>query len=119
MHPAPGVIQGDKSQAVVAGTHPVLVPAEAFGKGQDYGQGAPLLGGAKAQGTAIGLGEEYWAGKILSADTNYQSEEHLKAWAQAQLEASIPAPPFRHRDPRFAPQARPQPPLDEKVEEKV
>jgi Transposase DDE domain len=93
------------------------VQAEAFGNGQDYGHVAPMLEGAKANVQAIGLPEEYFAGKSLSADSNYHSEENLQTCTQDQLDASIPDPHFRHRDPRFATQARHQPSTDQKFTE--
>jgi hypothetical protein len=118
MFTAHGVLQGYNSQALVDAKHQVIVHAEAFGNGQDYGHVPPMLEGAKAHVQAIGLGEEYFAGKIFSADSNYHSEENLKACAQEQLDAYIPDTHFRHRDPRFATQARHHPPPDEKVDEK-
>lgn len=117
MFTAHGVLQGYNSQALVDAKHQVIVHAEAFGNGQDYGHVAPMLEGAKESTKAIGLGEEYFTGKILSADSNYHSEENLKACAQEQLDAYIPDPHFRHRDPRFATQARHQPPTEEKFTE--
>jgi transposase len=115
---AHGVLQGYNSQALVDAKHQVIVHAEAFGNGQDYGHVPPMLEGAKAHVQAIGLGEDYFAGKILSADSNYHSEENLKTCAQEQLDAYIPDSHFRQRDPRFATQPRHHPPTDEQVDEK-
>ena len=67
---------------------------------------------------AIGWGEDYFADKILSADSNYHSEANLKTCVQEQLDAYIPDSHFRQRDPRFATQPRHQPPTDETVDEK-
>jgi Transposase DDE domain len=117
MFTAHGVLQGYNSQALVDAKHQVIVPAEAFGNGQDYGHVPPMLERAKAHVQALGLGEDYFAGKILSADSNYHSEENLKKGAQEQLDASIPDPHFRQRDPRFATQARHHPSTDEKLTE--
>jgi hypothetical protein len=114
MFTAHGVLQGYNSQALVDGKHQVIVHAEAFGNGQDYGHVPPMLTGAKENIQAIGLPEDYFAGKIFSADSNYHSEENLQACAQEQLDAYIPDSHFHHRDPRFATQARHHPPLDEK-----
>lgn len=114
MFTAHGVLQGYNSQALVDAKHQVIIHAEAFGNGQDYGHVAPMLEGAKAHMQAMGLGEEYFAGKVLSADSNYHSEDNLQACAQEKLDAYIPDTHFRHRDPRFATQARHQPPTDEK-----
>jgi transposase len=114
MFTAHGVLQGYNSQALVDAKHQVIVHAEAFGNGQDYGHVPPMLEGAKANVQALGLPEDYFAGKIFSADSNYHSEENLKTCAQEQLNAYIPDPHFRHRDPRFATQARHPPPADQK-----
>jgi hypothetical protein len=69
------------------------------------------LEGAKANVQALGLPEHYVAGKILSADSNYHSEEKLQACAQEPVDASIPDAHFRGREPRVATQERhtPQP----------
>jgi Transposase DDE domain len=118
MHTAHGVLQGYNSQALVDAKHQVIVHAEAFGKGQDHGHVRPMLEGAKESPKAMGLGEEYFVDKILSAESNYHSDENLRTGAQEQLDAYSPDPHFRQRDPRFATQARHQPPTDEKVDEK-
>jgi transposase len=109
MQTAHGVIQGYNGQALVDAKHQVIVHAAAFGNGQDYGHVAPMLEGAKANGKAIGLPEEYFEGKILSADSNYHSEANLTTCVQAKLDAYIPDPHFRQRDPRFATQDRHKP----------
>jgi Transposase DDE domain len=70
--------------------------------------------GQKENVQAIGLPEDYFAGKIFSADSNYHSEENLQTCVQAQFDAYIPDPHFRHRDPRFATQGRHHPPTEEK-----
>jgi transposase len=114
MFTAHGVVQGYNSQALVDAKHQVIVHAAAFGNGQDYGHVPPMLEGAKAHMQALGLPEDYFAGKIFSADSNYHSDENLKACAQAQLDAYIPDSNFRRRDPRFATQGRHHPPTEEK-----
>jgi transposase len=114
MFTAHGVLQGYNSQALVDAKPQVIVHAEAFGNGQDYGQVRPMLEGAKAHVQALGLPEDYFAGKIFSADSNYHSEENLKTCAQEQLDAYIPDPYFRQRDPRFATQVRYHSPTDDR-----
>src|SRR4029453_14065208 len=64
MFTAHGVLQGYNSQALVDAKHQVIVHAAAFGNGQDYGHVPPMVEGAKAHVQAIGLGEDYFAGKI-------------------------------------------------------
>jgi transposase len=112
MQTAHGVMQGDNGQALVDATHQVILHAEAFGNGQDYRHVAPMLAGAKGNGTAIGLAQHYFEGKRFSADRNYHREANLTTCVQEKLEAYLPAPHFRPRDPRFASQERhkPRPP---------
>ena len=114
MQTAHGVIQGYNSQALVDAKHHVIRHAEALGTGQDSGHVAPLLAGATANAPAIGWPEPSFAGKSLSAASHYHSEETLKAWAQAQVDAYLPDPHFRQRDPRFATQDRHKLPTAEK-----
>jgi hypothetical protein len=114
MQTAHGGIQGDHGQALVEAKHQVIVPAEAFGNGQDYGHVAPMMEGAKANLQAIGLPEAYVEGTLLSADRNDHSEANLQQCAHAQLDAYIPAPHVRQRDPRFASQGRHKLPTEEK-----
>jgi len=109
MQTAHGVIQGYHGQALVDAKHQVILHAAAFGNGQDYGHVAPMREGAKANGQAIGLPEEYFEGKILSADSNYHSAANLTTCVQEKLDASIPDTHFRQRDPRFATQERHKP----------
>jgi transposase len=109
MQTAHGVIQGYNAQALVDSKHQVIVHAEAFGNGQDYGHVAPMVEGAKATVQAIGLPADYFEGRLFSADSNYHSEGNLKKCAGEKLDAYIPDPHFRARDPRFATQGRHKP----------
>jgi IS5 family transposase len=97
-----GVIQGYNANALVDGKHQVVVHAEAFGEGEDAGNVAPMLQGARQALQAAGLGEEPLKGKQLSADTGYFSVENLEACRAAEVDAYIPDRQFRQRDPRFA-----------------
>jgi hypothetical protein len=114
MQTAHGVIQGYNGHALVDAKHQVMVSAEAFGNGQDYGPVAPVLDGTKDTFKSIGLPEEYLEGQLLSADSNYHSEAHLQKCAQEKLDAYIPDPHVRQRDPRVATQERHQAPIAEK-----
>ena len=84
---AHGALQGSKSQAVVDAKPRVIVQAEAWGKGQEYGHGRPRLEGAKENRQASGLGQDSCSGQSLSAESTYQSAEPLQACAPAQREA--------------------------------
>lgn len=67
MQTAHGGIQGDNGHALGEENYHVIVQAEAFGNGQEYGHVVPMLDGATANGQAIGVPETYLEGKVLSA----------------------------------------------------
>jgi transposase/IS5 family transposase len=106
MKTAHGVIQGYNSQALIDGKHQVIVHAQAFGRGQDYAHGPPMLEGALENLQGLGHGKEYFAGRIFTADTNYHSEPNLHKCQELGLDAYIPDRHFRRRDPRYAAQRR-------------
>jgi hypothetical protein len=72
-----------------------------------------MLEGARKNLQHLGHGEEYLAGKILTADTNYHSETNLRKCQELRLDAYIPDRYFRRRDPRYAAQSRRIKKLDE------
>ncbi len=97
-----GVVQGYNAQVLVDSKHQVIVQAETFGNGQDYHLLSPVLSGAKENMKAIGHTEDYFRGKILSADTGYHSNESIKKCEDEGLDAFIPDRNFRKRDERFS-----------------
>ena len=101
-----GVIQGYNGQALIDAKHQVIIHAEAFGRGQDHAHGPPMLDGALENLQSLGHGEEYLAGKIFTADTNYHSDTNLRKCQELRLDAYIPDIYFRRRDPRYAAQRR-------------
>ena len=96
-----GIIQGYNGQALVDDKHQVIVHAEVFGEAQDHYLIPPMLDGAKENLEAIGQSEDYFEGKILTADSNYHDPTNLKKCDEEQLDAYIPDKRFRKRDPRF------------------
>jgi len=108
MKTAHGVIQGYNSQALIDGKHQVIVHAQAFGQGQDYAHGPPMLDGAMQNLRVLGHGEDYFAGRILTADTNYHSAVNIGTCERMGLDAYIPDRFFRTRDSRFATRRRPR-----------
>ena len=103
-----GPIQGYNAQALIDGKHQVIIHAEAFGHSQDYSHGPPMLDGAKQTMRIIGHGEDYFAGKILTADSNYHSTINIRTCDEMGLDAYIPDRFFRTRDSRFATRRRPR-----------
>jgi len=104
-----GTIQGYNGQALVDDKHQIIVHGEASGKGQDYKHVITMIDGAKENTKAIGLGKNYFKGKELTADSNYNSTASLKKCKEEKLDAYIPDPYFRKRDPRFKNQERYKP----------
>ena len=108
MHTAHGTIQGYNGQALVDKKHQIIMHAEAFGCGQDHGHLEPMLDGAKKNLQEIGHSQDYFKGKILTADTNYHSHDNIKKCIEEELDAYIPDLKFRTRDSRFDTQKRQQ-----------
>ena len=106
MYTAHGIIQGYNGQALVDSKHQVILHGEAFGDSQDYEHVPAVLDAAKQNLQAIGHGEHYFAGKILTADTNYHSRTNIRKCKEEGLDAYIPDRFFRRRDPRYKPQRR-------------
>jgi transposase len=104
-----GTIQGYNGQVLVDDKHQVIVHAEASGKGQDYQHVESMIDGAKENTKAIGLDEDYFKGKELTADSNYHSTDSLRKCVTEEIDAYIPDPNFRKRDPRFKNQGRYKP----------
>jgi transposase len=96
-----GTIQGYNGQAMVDSKNQVIVHGEAFGDGQDHYHVPPMLDGAKENMEAIGQREDYFEGKILTADSLYHSPTNLKKCDEEKLDAYIPDKDFRKRDPRL------------------
>ncbi len=96
-----GVIQGYNANALVDEKHQVVVHAQAFGVGEDGGLAGPMLEGAKQNLSAVGW-EEPLKEKVISADSGYYSIDNLEACRDQEVDAYIPDPHFRKRDPRYA-----------------
>jgi len=100
-----GVVQGYNAQALVDSKHQVILAAEAFAS-QDHENLKPMLDGAKKNVVTLGKAPDYFAGKELTADSNYHSLDSLKVCQDEKIDAYIPDIQFRQRDPRFADQER-------------
>jgi transposase len=96
-----GVIQGYNGVAVVDDKHQVIVHAEAFGASQEHDLLEPMIQGT--EGNFQQLGEKEILDKVtVVADSGYHSEANLKMVMTEGIDAYIPDPQFRKRDPRFA-----------------
>jgi transposase len=97
-----GIIQGYNANAMVDAKHQIIVHAQAFGEGNDGALAEPMLQGAKANLTEAGYDATVLEQAIVSADTGYFSNSNLEAFAAAKVDAYVPDPKFRQRDPRLA-----------------
>ena len=84
-----GVIQGYNSQALIDVKHQVIIHAEACGRGQDHAHGPPMLDGALENLKGMRHGEEYFAGKIFTGDTNYHNDTNLRKRQELRLLRSL------------------------------
>lgn len=101
MHSSKGTIQGYNAQALADGSHQVVTSAEVPEDGQDGRVLGELFENAVVNAEAAGLGKDFYKGKELLGDANYHSEPNLEACAAHDLDAVIPDPLYRERDPRY------------------
>ena len=102
MHTSHGTVQGYNGQAIVDSKHQVIVHGEAIGKGLDNDNLPPVVDGAKENLERIGKGQDYFEGKVLTADSSYHSVTNISKCNEEKLDAYIPDNKFRNRDKRFA-----------------
>ena len=100
-----GTIQGYNANALVDDQHQVIVSAEAFGHGGDQGNLGPMI--EQAQHNLAHAPQTKLDGNpIVTADTSYFSQENIDACDDLNVDAYIPDPKFRKRDPKFREQHR-------------
>jgi hypothetical protein len=88
------------------------VHAQAFGEGDDGALAEPMLQGAKANLKAAGCGAKALEKVTVSADTGYFTTRNLEAFEKAKVDAYVPDPKFRDRDPRLRAGRRHRHPTD-------
>jgi transposase len=98
-----GIIQGYSGIAAADAEAGVIVAAEAFGTDCEGGAFPGMPGNLKEALHEISAnGTQQEAKPLLLADTNYFSEENLKAAQERDVDVIIPDPHFRERDGRFS-----------------
>ena len=105
-----GTIQGYNAQAMVDDKHQIILYGEAMSQGQDFSHVEPVVTGALKNVTSLGLSQDYFENKKFLGDSNYHSDRNLQFARRHNLDAYIPDPRFRQRDPRFADQGKYKPP---------
>ncbi len=106
MPTAHGVIQGYNAQAAVDSKHQIIVHAEAMGNGQDSDHLKPMIEGLNDNMKALDQDHESLDGAVITADSNYHTNENITYCEEQNIDAYIPDTNFRKRDPRFANQQR-------------
>jgi len=101
MHTSKGTVQGYNCQALADGSSQVVTSAMIPEGGQDGRVLGELFEHATRETEAAGLGKDFYEGAELLADANYHSEPNLTVCDEHQLDAVIPDPNFRDRDPRY------------------
>jgi transposase len=101
-----GTIQGYNAQAMVDDKHQIILYGEAMSKGQDFSHLEPVVSGALNNVGALGYKQNYFENKKMLSDSNYHSDTNLQFAKRCNLDAYIPDPHFRQRDPRFADQGK-------------
>lgn len=109
-----GTIQGYNAQTMVDHKHQIIMYGEAMSKGQDFAHLLPVVTGALENVQAIGHDNDYFQNTKNLADTNYHSDTNLQFAKKHKLDAFIPDPHFRQRDPKFQNQKRYKPPKPRK-----
>lgn len=107
-----GIVQGYNANAMVDAKHQVIVHGEVFGAGDDGAVAEAMLTGATTHLQAATGEVEPLAAKTVSADTGYFSNQNLEAFEAAKVDAYVPDPKFRSRDPRLADAGRYRRPTD-------
>jgi hypothetical protein len=92
-----GVIQGYTAIAAVDHKHQIIVEAQAHGVGQEQELLLPIVDALQPLLTADTL---------LIADAGYYSKVNVQALDEKAIQACIPDPSYRSRDPRYAQQGR-------------
>jgi IS5 family transposase len=97
---------------MVDGSHQIVVCAEAFGEGGDGSAARVMLEGAQMNLEVAGCGATVLQEAVFSADTGFFSNENLQACEELGVDAYIPDPKFRKRDPRLKDAGRFRRPTD-------
>ena len=109
-----GTIQGYNAQAMVDDKHQIILYGEAMSKGQDFAHLEPVVNGTVGNIKALGHTKDYFNNQKILGDSNYHSDANLQFAKRHKLDAFIPDPRFRQRDPRFAAQGKYKPPKPRK-----
>lgn len=99
---AHGVIQGYNGIVVADAKNQIIVAAQAHGTNFEGEQLKDMLEQTKQNLTQVTGETTTLEDKQLLADANYFNEKNLRYLEQENIDAYIPDPMFRKRDPRFA-----------------
>jgi transposase len=106
LHSSHGMIQGYNALSMVDAKCQIIVAAEPVGAINEGEHLQEVLEQAEENARAAGMGQQALKGSTLLADTSYYSENNIKLCAARKIDAYLPDPHFRSRDPRFPPANR-------------
>jgi hypothetical protein len=96
-----GIIQGYDGVAMVDQKHQVIVHGEAFGAAQEPSLLIPMIEGTRERFQALGEPGDLFHRVRFVADTGFYTEAGLRYLFEHGIDAYLPDPHFRQRDPRF------------------
>lgn len=96
-----GMVQGYNAQALVDSENQIITCATVSNDPQDHRNLEKVMDEAVETAEKAELGKDYYANKIVSADSSYHSNHNLKVSEKYKLDSYIPDPQFRKRDVRF------------------
>lgn len=101
MQTSHGTTQGYNAQVIVDSKEQIIVYSDPGDSGQDTEHLPAMIDGAKENLKAIGKDESCLKNVDLLCDANYFSPSNLQKTKDEQINAYIPDPDFRKRDPRL------------------
>ena len=102
MTTAHGTIQGYNGIALTDKSHQIILEARAFGSVNEGEHLKEVTEGARDNAKKAKLKKSFFQNKILTADTNYFTEENLKYLKKLNIDAYISVKEFRKRDLRYS-----------------
>ncbi len=96
-----GVIQGYNGIAMVDDKHQLIVGAQAFGEGQEYGALKPMIDTTRKNFQAVNEEEDVFQDTKLTADSGFNNKKNMEMLGEQSIDAYVADREFRKRDSRF------------------
>ena len=97
-----GVQQGYNAVASVDKKHQIIVDAQVFGEGNENHTLQPILESIEERYASLNIHKAiYKSGLVITADTGFYSDDNNDYLKANGINAYVPDPDFRQRDPRY------------------